>query len=406
MKERRPYQQTWDELSREKAMVFMAGPRQAGKTTLARLLSQRFPNRLLFNWDIPDQRALFLTDPRFYTQVRRQDSSTPLIVLDEIHKFHDWKNYLKGVYDEHHEAYKFLVTGSGRLDLFRKGGDSLAGRYFLFRLWPFTISEVHDRRTRFDDFWRDPLDVTMAEASALIGTWRALSSLSGFPEPFLSGRQTTWRRWSASYAQQLIHEDIRDLTGVRDIQSIETLHLLLSERIGSPLSITSLSRDLKVSYNSVSAWIDLLERFYLCFSLRPWTDRIARAIQKERKLYLWDSPRIKDAGSRFENLVAVELYRAVTSWNDLGLGDFGLHFIKDKEQREVDFLISNDREPALLIEAKVNDMRPSKPLQRFRASLGVPAVQLVEEADHFRRLDDEVGPLLVAPAAVWLSRLA
>jgi len=232
-----------------------------------------------------------------------------------------------------------------------------------------------------------------------------LAGLSGFPEPYLSGKATTYRRWSNTYSRQLIREDIRDIVDMKSITDVETLYLLLLSKIGSPLSVQSLANDLKVSYNTVRNWLDVFERFFLVFSIPTWTEKITRAIQKERKVYLWDAPRIKDSSARFENMVAIELYRAVTLWNDMGYGDFSLHFIKNKEKQEVDFLIANNREPLLLIEAKFADEQPSKSLQIFQRSLNIPAVQLTNEGDSYRLASNDGNKILIAPAYQWLSQL-
>lgn len=186
---------------------------------------------------------------------------------------------------------------------------------------------------------------------------------------------------------------------------MEMLYLLLPSKVGSPLSLPSLAGDLRVSYNSVRNWISILERFFLVLSISPWTSKIARAIQKERKVYLWDVPRIKDIGARFENLIAIELWRAITAWNDMGYGSFSLHFIKNKDQKEVDFLIANDREPFLLVEAKLSDTRPSDALRYFQRVLRIPAVQLTNEGDGFRLFSNEDQSILVAPAYLWLAQL-
>jgi len=270
------------------------GPRQAGKTTLAQIISGSFANNLYFNWDIAEHRANFIQNPLFFEALERHDASTPLVVLDEIHKYRDWKNYLKGIYDQFHDKYRFLVSGSGRLDLYQKGGDSLAGRYFLFHLWPFTIPELGKRNRDIGLFLSDPLQMTMENINELKEIWSALAELSGFPEPYLAGRKTTYRRWSNIYSQQLIREDIRDLTGVKSVVDMETLYILLPSKVGSPISVSSLAHDLKVSYNSVRSWLSVFERFFLTFSIGPWTGRIARAIQKERKVYLWDSSPMKE----------------------------------------------------------------------------------------------------------------
>lgn len=384
----------------------MAGPRQAGKTTMARMIAESFTNTLYFNWDIPGHRVRLIEDPAFFTQVMRRDASAPLIVLDEIHKYRDWKNYLKGAFDEFHQDYRFLVSGSGRLDIYQQGGDSLAGRYLLFHLWPFTLAELGGKQRSIDDFWGDPLDMDMEDATRLSELWTGLTTLCGFPEPFLSASQRSYRRWSNTYSARVIREDIRDLTGVQAIRDVETLYHLLPSRVGSPLSVPSLSRDLKVAYNTVRSWLELFERFFLTLSIGPWTGKISRAIQKSRKTYIWDTPRIKDAGARFENQVALELWRAVHSWNEVGAGRFSLHFVKNREQQEVDFLIANEHEPLLLVEAKLNDPTPSAALRKFQTALSVPAVQLVSEGDSFRLLPNNGLKILVAPAWQWLSRLS
>jgi predicted AAA+ superfamily ATPase len=405
MLKRAPYKKIWDELSAEKAMIFLAGPRQSGKTTLTKLISEEYPSTLYFNWDILSHREKLLKNRTFFEEVERREKGTPLIILDEIHKYHDWKNYLKGIYDQFHDSYKFLVSGSGRLDIYQKGGDSLAGRYFMFHLWPFTLAELAEQHISFDQFITDPLQISTDRNQELRQIWEKLAEVSGFPEPYCSGKTATWRRWSNGYAQQLIREDIRDITDIKSSAAMETLYHLLPSKIGSPLSIQSLSGDIQVSYNSVQNWISVFERFFMLFSITPWTSRIARAIQKERKIYLYDSPRIRDKAARFENMVALELWRAVTSWNDLGLGNFALHFIKNKEQQEVDFLLAKDDEPFLLIEAKLSDLQPSPALKKFQQMLNVPALQLVNEGEGYRIFTNGDLKIVVAPAWLWLAGL-
>lgn len=405
MNDRSPYVKTWQDLAVDKSMIFLAGPRQAGKTTLARIISRSFTNHFYFNWDIADHRTNFMENPTFFEAVVRKDPSIPLVVFDEIHKYKDWKNYLKGIYDQFSGEYQFLVSGSGRLDLYQKGGDSLAGRYFLFHLWPFTVSELGKVNRKFEAFMADPLQITMENAKEVKEIWSGLSELSGFPEPYLSGRMRTYRRWSSTYSQQLIREDIRDLTGIKSIIDLETLYLLLPSKVGSPISVPSLARDLKVTYNSIRSWLSAFERFFLTLSIGPWTRSIARAIQKERKVYLWDAPRIKEPAIKLENMVALELWRAVTAWNDMGYGTFSLHFIKNKDQQEVDFLIAKENEPFLLVEVKLSEPEPTSPLKKFQSVLGIPAVQLIEESEGYRLLQNGNQHILVAPAYQWLSTL-
>jgi predicted AAA+ superfamily ATPase len=404
MRDRELYSKIWRELSAEKSMVLVVGPRQVGKTTLAKMIASAYTNHLYFNWDIPADRVKLIGNPGFFTELDRRDDSIPLVVLDELHKYADWKNYLKGVFDQYHTRYQFMITGSGRMDIYRRGGDSLAGRYLLFHMWPFTLTELSSQGRPLEDFLRDPLRLSMADFKRHREMWRQKATLSGFPEPYLAGREASYRRWSNTYTNQILREDIRDLTAIRNLGQMETLYHLLPSRVGSSLSVPSLARDLKISYNSVRSWLDILERFFMIFSVPTWTEKISRAIQKERKVYLLDTPRIADAGARFENMVALELKCATTRLSDLGLGDFSLHFIKNKERQEVDFLLTERNQPLLLIEAKHKDAAPSAALLRFQAELGVPAVQLVEEMDSFRTREEGPG-VLIAPACQWLAQL-
>jgi predicted AAA+ superfamily ATPase len=395
----------WRDFVSEKPMVFMAGPRQTGKTTLAKTISEEYINRLYFNWDDPQDRTRLIENPFFFQELERRNGSSPLVVFDEIHKHKDWKNYLKGVYDRFKEEFLFLVSGSGRLDIYQKGGDSLAGRYYLFHLWPFTLAELGGVERTIDDFRRHPLEIQTDRSAEMENIWMSLAIMSGFPDPYLTSREASYRRWSNSYCQQLIREDIRDLTNIQSIGDLETLYYLLPSKVGSPISVPSLGRDLKTAYNTVRNWLASFERFFLIFSITPWTRKIARAIQKERKIYLWDVPRIKDAAAKFENMVALELYRAVTTWNDMGWGRFTLNFIKNKEQQEVDFILADDNEPVLLIEAKLADTQPSTALLKFQTTLKVPAVQLNNRSGGYRLQSNADQQILIAPSWQWLSML-
>jgi uncharacterized protein len=399
------YIRMWKDLSSEKSMVFLSGPRQVGKTTLAKIIATSFANSLYFNWDLEQHRALLLNDPLFFEKVKRRDQSRPLIIFDEIHKHRGWKNFLKGAYDEFHDEYAFLVTGSGRLDLYQRGGDSLAGRYYLFHLWPFTVAELGDVNAAPEGFFDDPLAITMSRSAELRQIWARIGEMSGFPEPFLANRPRTYRMWSGTYSRQLIREDVRDLTEIRQVGDLENLYMLLPSKVGSPLSVPSLASDLKVSYNAVRNWLAVFERFFLIFTISPWTQNVAHAIQKERKAYLLDVPRIADPASRFENMVAIELLRGVTAWNEMGHGNFALHFVRNRFKQEVDFLIIRDDKPFLLVEAKLKDEAPLAALRAFQAQLGVPAVQLVSEGETFQLVRNNGNPLLVAPAYQWLAQL-
>jgi len=402
---RRPYTAIWNELSRDKSMVLLAGPRQCGKTTLAKQWAQTFPNRLYFNWDVVSDRRRLIQNPYFFQEIRRVDESQPMVILDEIHKYRGWRDYLKGVVDAFRGEFRFLVSGSGRLELPGKRGDSLAGRYFLMHLWPLTLAEIHGGGNSLAEFRRSPARPYGEGGARVQATWDRLARTSGFPEPYLADRPAFYRRWAATYHRQVIREDVRDLTEMRQVDQIETLFSLLPSKVGAPLSLPGLASDLQAAYTTVKSWLMVLERFYLAFSLTPWTSQISRALLKERKLYLFDPVGIADPAARFENMVALELFRAVSNWKDLGWGDFGLHFIRTKEGREVDFVVSENRKPMFLVEAKLGDSTPAPNLIRFQKALGVPAIQLVDRGNSFTQLGSKTRPLLVAPAAFWLPRL-
>jgi predicted AAA+ superfamily ATPase len=268
-----------------------------------------------------------------------------------------------------------------------------------------TVAELGGRQEDLSSFVDDPLAMPDAGSGDVEDIWLRLQRVSGFPEPYLTNKAASWRRWSDTYGRQVLREDIRDLVVLNNMQGVETLFALLPFRVGSPLSVNALAEDLKVSFNTVKSWLDVMERFFLMFRIPPWTASISRAIRKERKLYLFNVPLIEDPGARFENAVAMELFRAVTQWNESGRGPFALHYVRNKDKEEVDFLLAYKNRPFLLIECKMSDDRPSSALCRFQARLDVPAVQLVNEGPVYRRYGSGRQRILVAPAARWLACL-
>lgn len=402
--ERPLYIGIWRKLAASKAMVFISGPRQSGKTTLARSLEATFSSHLTVNWDLVTDKRLIQANPTFFEDIPRKDSSAPLIVFDEIHKYRRWKNYLKGLYDGYADRYRFLVLGSGRLNMFQKGGDSMAGRYYLMNLFPFTLGELSDQRRSFQEFLDNPLNVGDEKSSAQ-SSWETLAALSGFPEPFLSNDHTLYRRWSNSYHSQLVREDIRNATMIKNIDDVEILLSLLPTRVGSMLSIDNLARDIQVAHHSVQTWLDLFESFFLVFRLKPWTKRVSRGIQKKKKLYLYDYGGIPSPPAKFENMVALELLRGVTNWNDLGLGTFSLHYIRNKEKEEVDFLIVNNRSPFLLVETKLDNDQIPVSLRKFQSLLDIPAVLLVNKPGISQFYSNGKRDILAVSATRWLAGL-
>jgi predicted AAA+ superfamily ATPase len=408
METRPPYQSLWKDLAAEKSMIFLSGPRQVGKTTFMReLIAKKYPHTTYFNWDIVDDKKTLLKDPYFFQATDTEGPGRPLVILDEIHKYRHWKNYLKGVYDKFHGRFSFAVLGSGRLDIGNRTGDAMTGRFLEMHLFPFTIAELFCSKADIKQFLKDPFSgMDLVDAAKSASGWQELFNLGGFPEPFLSGKESAWRRWSANYGRQIIREDMRSLNEIRLIDDIETLFSLLPAKVGSPVSINNLASDLGVSFPAVKNWLDLFDYFYLTFRISPWTKKISRAILKEKKLYLFNYPQIVDPAARFENMVALELLRAVRSWNEWGWGDFGLYYLRNKDKKEVDFLLTKDHVPFLAIETKLTDTTPSPSLMEFQSVLKVPAVQLVHTPGTVRRMiSGKSGDIGIFSASRWLATL-
>ncbi|MDQ7826853.1 MAG: ATP-binding protein [Candidatus Eremiobacteraeota bacterium] len=386
----------------------LAGPRQSGKTTFAReIVAKDFADTVYFNWDLAKDKRRLIADPGFFSREPRSSvKSKPLVILDELHKYRDWKNYLKGVCDQFAGEYQFLVTGSGRLEYSRKAGDSLAGRFLRFHIFPFTMAELSARRKTVREFINNPLEgFDDAPGAETAETFHSLWELSGFPEPFTRGRKAFWSRWSAAYGQQIVRDDMRTLADIRNLDTLELLSALIPSRVGSPLSMNNLAGDLQVAFDTVKNWLLLFDSLYLTFRLSPWTAKISRSILKEKKMYLFNFPVIDDEAARFENLVAVELLRAVETWSDFGWGRFSLHYLKNKEKQEVDFLIAESNRPFLLVEAKLNDDAPAASLLMFQNRLNIPSVQLVRRAGIKKVYRNGLQSVLAVTAHRWLSSL-
>lgn len=415
MNKRALYKGVWDQLSADKPLVILAGPRQAGKTTFAREIAAKdFSDTVYLNWDLPKDKRRLIEDPVFFSKEPRSSvSSRPLVILDEIHKYRDWKNYLKGIYDQFAGEYQFLVTGSGRLEFSsprgasgRKAGDSLAGRFLKFHIFPLTLAELSPRRRALRDFTDHPLEGF--DDSATRETARAFRSLwefSGFPEPFMKARKNFWSTWSAAYGHQIVRDDLRTVADIRNLDIVETLFALVPSRVGSPVSMNNLAGDLQVAFETVKNWLLLFDSFYLTFRLSPWTAKISRSILKEKKIYLFNFPVIEDEAARFENLAALEFLRAVETWNDRGLGKFSLHYLRNKDKQEVDFLLAEGNRPFLLIETKLSDEAPALNLMAFQNFLNIPAVQLTKKEGVKKIYKNGKNDILVVTAHRWLSSL-
>ena len=401
MQKRRYYKNIWVEFDNDKEMIFISGARQTGKTTLAKDIATEEPVSLYFNYDLPENKAKILTQPSFFEAIDRKKNDRPLIILDEIHKYKEWKNYLKGVYDGYADEFRFLVTGSGRLDLSRKRGDALAGRYLHFHLFPFTVGEISSSTIR-----RPTSEILLEipdQNNAARELWETMFQVSGFPEPFLKGTKLKYRRWAHSYHSQVIRDDIRNEFAVRQIDTMETLYSLITNCVGSPFSASNQASILQSSHNTISSWIRIFEHFFLVFELRPYSKRISRSLVKEPKIYFYDYCRIQDEALRFENMIAVELNRAVTLWTDFGFGEYQLWYLRNKEKQEVDFLVTENAQPLFMVEAKFSDVTVSPNLIKFQNALRVPAIQLVHQQNVTRKIKNEGNVIIVTSAADWLA---
>ncbi|MBI5471975.1 MAG: ATP-binding protein [Ignavibacteriae bacterium] len=393
-------------LAEEQKMCFVAGPRQVGKTTLAQhLLGLVKGHSAYFNWDIDSDRKSILKSPEtFWLGGAPVGGRRMRLALDEIHKFPRWKRFLKGLYDSHKNDLEILVTGSGRLDVYQRGGDSLFGRYQLYHLFPFTLGEMLAPESGVpspQEFWERAMEGGHSRHSETL--LQDLETLTGFPEPLFSGSEMRLRRWRRSHETLVLREDLRDLTRIRELGLVEALVTLLPERVGSPLSINALREDLNVRFETVQNWLGALSRLFFVFALRPYAGRLARTFRREEKVYLYDFSTIPDPGPRFENLVALHLLKLCHAWTEYGHGDFSLSYVRDREKREVDFLVTEGGKPYALFETKVaaEDVDPS--LKYFADRLKPRySVQVVRKPKRFTTAVLSNG-ILVTPASHMLA---
>ncbi len=341
-------------------MVFIGGPKQVGKTTLAKQIGKNdYKEYIYMNWDYKEDRKLLLSG--------KYRGGSDLVIFDEIHKYSKCKNFIKGEFDKHNEDFNILVTGSARLNVYKKGGDSMMGRYYYYRLHPFSLSEVLGNLNNTKPF--DKLKFKNNESKSLIYD---LLKYGGFPEPFLSKDERKMRRFQSQRIDTTIKEDIRDLELVRDISNIQVLVELLPDKVGSLLSLNSLREDLEVSHRSVSNWMDILERFYYHYRIYPYANKYIKSIKKEPKMYLWDWVLVEDLSARFENLMASHILKFVHYMYDFEGYKTGLYFIRDNKGREVDFLVTVNKRPWFMVEVKLNDTDISKNLYYFQEKLKIP----------------------------------
>ena len=391
-----------EHLAQYRQMIFLTGPRQVGKTTTSLEASLESPIHYYFNWDNDDHRALIIEGPAAVAKAARLEeirSTRPILVFDEIHKYRNWKRFLKGFFDTYEKKCRILVTGSARLDVYKRGGDSLMGRYFLYHLHPLSLREIADPRLPKQEIQK-PCAIDATDYDALL-------TYSGFPEPFLKRNKPFFNHWKRLRIEQLFREDIRDLTRVHETSQIQLLAELLQEEASHSLNYATLASKIQVSAPTLQRWIQLLKNLYFCFTLQPWSKNLNRSLIKEPKIYLWNWALIEDLGARLENFVASHLYKAIQFWTDQGLGEYGLYYLRDKDGREVDFLVTKDRKPWFLVEAKASGEHGiSRWLYYYQEKLKVPhAFQIGFDLPYVEKDCFKFKEPVIVPAKTFLSQL-
>lgn len=389
--------------SEDQQAAFVCGPRQVGKTTLAKNLLKQRERTAYFSWDNVRDRQVILGPENHFLEPLGLDKlakEKPLIVFDEIHKYEGWKSYMKGFLDAQKGIIDTLVTGSAKLNVFRKGEDSLMGRYFLYRAHPVSVGEllppirisgdviVHPRRLEEDSF-------------------QSLYTFGGFPEPLLRQSVSFSNRWQSRRRELMVYEDIRTFSQIGELSLLETLAYILAEQVGGQVQFTSLAKKIRVSDQTVRRWLSFLEMVYYCFTIRPWYQNVKRSLIKEPKIYLYDWSLIKDEGGRFENFIASHLLKAAHYWTDVGLGVFELFYLRTIDKQEVDFLITRDRKPWMMVECKCSSKGPlSKSLYDFHHQLKPDhTFQVVRDMPYVDRSCFEEKDPIIVPAKTFLSQL-
>jgi predicted AAA+ superfamily ATPase len=388
-----------EHLATHRQMALVSGPRQVGKTTTCRKHADAYAN-----WDNVDDREQILSGPAAMAEqleLNRLSKDIPTALFDELHKYPRWKQFLKGFFDTYADRVRIIVTGSGRMDVYRRGGDSLMGRYFLYRMHPFSVAEVGNKELPDSErITRNPRKIAPSDFDAL---WKH----GGYPEPFLKRDIRFSRRWQSLRLEQLVREDIRDLTQIQQLDQLESLVRILVNRSAHQLVYGNLAKDVRVSVDTVRRWIDILRNLHLGFTLRPWFKNVSRSLRKEPKWFLRDWASIRDIGDRAETFVACHLLKAVEGWNDMGLGTFELGYLRDKEKHEVDFVVVRDGTPWFLVEVKYGDEALKSNLKYFQTQTRAPfAFHVVVNAEYINAdCFAKSGDPMIVPARTFLSQL-
>jgi len=379
-------------------MAFVSGPRQCGKTTLGNMLLEKRKVGKYCNWDDITFRKSWTKDPSSIIP-SFSGKSTPLLILDEIHKHRRWKGTLKGVYDTLSAPCDILVTGSARLSIYRKGGDSLLGRYHNFRLHPFSLREMHTDKhhsavTLIDRLFAGSQRIPSDSQDNL----NSLMKLGPFPKPLLSQNARKARIWQRERRELIIREDLRDLSKLPELDRVEMMAALLPGKVGSTFSLNSLREDLEIGHHTARRWLTYLKELFYIYEIKPYHKSIPRALKKEGKIYFWDFTEVDSPASRFENLVANHLLKACHYWTDSGEGLFELFFLRNKEKQEIDFLITLDKKPWLPVEVKSTDTDLSPNWSKFMPLIECKRGLQIVMKSHWKKHKIRSGEILVAGA--------
>jgi len=387
-----------DHLANHRQMALVSGPRQVGKTTTCRNHADTYAN-----WDNIDDREIILASSASLAErlgFDRLTEKVPTALFDELHKYPRWKQFLKGFFDTYADRVRIIVTGSSRMDVYCRGGDSLMGRYFSYRMHPFSVAEALNKELP------DPKRIIRAPGRISNAEFEALWEHGGYPEPFLKRDVRFSRRWQKLRLELLVREDIRDLTQIQQLDQMETLVKILSSRSAHHLVYNNLAKEVRISVDTARRWIEMLSNLHLGFMIRPWFRNVSRSLRKEPKWYMRDWASVRDEGSKAETFVACHLLKAVEGWNDIGMGAFELGYLRDKEKREVDFIVVRDGKPWFLIETKYRDESLTPNLRYFQDQVKARfAFQVVFGSDY---VDADCflkpGAPLVVPARTLLSQ--
>lgn len=330
----------------KKKMVFLGGPRQVGKTTLSLQLleskNETHPGYL--NWDVPRHRQAILKE--------QLPSNQKLIVLDEIHKYRQWRNLLKGLYDSTKSTHSFLITGSARLDVLRRGGDSLQGRFYSYRLHPLSLFEV--------------------DKNCSVSSLKQLLKFGGFPEPFFTQDETEWKRWQNLRKTRVLQEDILSIEAIRQVSELDLLMDILPSRVGSSLSIKNLRQDLSVAHETIERYVQILENLYYCYRIPPYGPPRLKAVKKEQKCYMWDWSLCENKGALVENFLASQLLKYCHFHEDVFGEKMELRFLRDHDGHEIDFIVLKNKQPLFGVECKSGDSQISSHIKYYAERTKIP----------------------------------